>query len=285
MRARVPVRRTVGYSRGRHGVRRRSAGLSQTRAGSALVGVLAAIALYGLVASPVFAYRHLAIEGEGFTAEADLLSQIGVDEGSNLFQLTTHPIADRLAGLPAVASAEVSVRLPDTLAVQLHERQPIMVWAVASGRFLVDSQGFLFATVSDPPSAAIAALPTIDDERLGSAGLAVGESLSPIDLDAATRLGALQPSLIGSAATALAFSVDDVDGYVVNAEPNGWTAVFGFYTPTMRKPDLIPGQVRLLGSLLARAGESKVARVILATDRDGTYVPRASPKNSPSPKP
>ena len=80
-------------------------------------------------------------------------------------------------------------------------------------------------------------------------------------------------------------SADDTDGYVVSTQPASWTAVFGFYTPTMRKADLIPGQVRLLGSLLAKAGESKVARVILATDRDGTYEPRATPRSSASPKP
>ena len=42
---------------------------------------------------------------------------------------------------------------------------------------------------------------------------------------------------------------------------------------------------RLLDSLLARAGESKVATVILATDRDGTYVLRAAPRVGASPKP
>jgi len=86
-------------------------------------------------------------------------------------------------------------------------------------------------------------------------------------------------------ASSLAFSVDDTDGYMVSTQPASWTAVFGFYTPTMRKADLIPGQVRLLGSLLAKAGESKVARVILATDRDGTYEPRATPRSGASPKP
>jgi hypothetical protein len=285
MKAGVSVRRTVGHSRGRRGIRRRSAGLSQTRAGAALAAVLSAIALYGLVASPLFAFRHLAIEGNSLTAEVDLAAQLGVEQGANLFQLTTRPITERLAGLPTVDSADVSVRLPDTLAIQLHERQPIMVWQVASGRFLLDAHGFVFAAVADGSRGAAAGLPIIDDRRAASAGLAVGQWLSPIDLDAATRLGALKPSQLGSAASSLAFSVDDIDGYVVSAQPSAWTAVFGFYTPTMRRTDLIPGQVRLLGSLLAKAGESKVARVILATDRDGTYVPRATPRSSASPKP
>ena len=49
--------------------------------------------------------------------------------------------------------------------------------------------------------------------------------------------------------------------------------MFGFYTPTLRTTDLIPGQVRLLRSMLA-GREDDVLRVILADDRSGTYVPR-----------
>ena len=52
-----------------------------------------------------------------------------------------------------------------------------------------------------------------------------------------------------------------------------WVAVFGVYTPSIRTPDLIPGQVRLLRSFLA-GRELPVKRIILADDRNGTYVSR-----------
>ena len=58
-----------------------------------------------------------------------------------------------------------------------------------------------------------------------------------------------------------------------------WTAVFGFYTPTLRTTELIPGQVRLLRSLLA-GRETSVARVVLADDESGTYIPIETPKPS-----
>ena len=48
--------------------------------------------------------------------------------------------------------------------------------------------------------------------------------------------------------------------------------MFGFYTPTLRTTDLIPGQVRLLRSMLA-GREDDVLRVILADDRSGTRRP------------
>jgi hypothetical protein len=40
---------------------------------------------------------------------------------------------------------------------------------------------------------------------------------------------------------------------------------------------MIPGQVRLLHSLLA-GREATVERVILASETDGTFVPKATPR-------
>ena len=61
-----------------------------------------------------------------------------------------------------------------------------------------------------------------------------------------------------------------------------WTAVFGFYTPSLRTTELIPGQVRLLRSLLD-GREATVDRVILASDTDGTYIPKRDPASEPEP--
>jgi hypothetical protein len=75
-----------------------------------------------------------------------------------------------------------------------------------------------------------------------------------------------------------------MDGFVIRGRPMDWTAVFGFYTPTLRTTELIPGQVRLLRSLLLDR-EKVVLKIILADDRSATYVPRATPKASATPKP
>jgi hypothetical protein len=87
---------------------------------------------------------------------------------------------------------------------------------------------------------------------------------------------------VGSLAEALAVRVTDNDGFVVRADPQGWIAIFGYYTPSLRTPELIPGQVRLLRSLLI-GREQLIARVILASETDGTYVPKPTPQPSPSP--
>jgi hypothetical protein len=105
-----------------------------------------------------------------------------------------------------------------------------------------------------------------------------------VTLDAARRLGSLSPADVGSAARSLVLRLDDVDGFTMRTRPAGWAAVFGFYTPTLRTTELVPGQVRLLRSLLA-GREATVQRVILADDHSGTYVPLPTPEPTRTPKP
>jgi hypothetical protein len=187
-----------------------------------------------------------------------------------------------IEALPTVQRAHVDVRLPATLGVTIDERQPILVWQVGGLRYLADSDGSLFALLGEKPPPDAASLPVIDDQRAASAALMVGAHIDPVDLDAATRLASLAPDAVGSTAASLAVLVTDENGFVVAAKPKSWSAVFGFYTPSLRTTDLIPGQVRLLRSLLF-GREQAVDRVILASATDGTYTPRATPAASPKP--
>jgi hypothetical protein len=212
-----------------------------------------------------------------WTAADSVLASVQVPPGTNVFQVETAPIEARLEALPGVASAHVSVALPNALAITITERVPILVWQVGDSRYLADAAGLLFATV-DAATAGAARLPTVVDLRAASpTSIVAGTTLDPVDFDAATRLGSVGPADVGSSAAALHVWVDDTDGFTMTAGAGKWTAVFGFYSPSVRSPDLIAGQVQLLKSLLADR-EATVARVYLAGDRSGTYVPRATPR-------
>ena len=265
-------------------IRRASAGLGRVRAGAALVLLVSTAALYGTANSAAFRYENLQVDGAVITPREAVDAALEIARGQNLFQLRTAPLETRLRALATVARATVSVRLPDTLVVQLTERTPILIWRVDQRRFLADAEGYLFGEVGEGSSAEAKALPIIDDQRTASAGLAVGVRLDPVDLDAATRLGSLVPADVGSEAESLAVSVTDAGGFLVHAKPTGWDAVFGFYTPSLRTPELIPGQVRLLRSLLI-GREQRIDRVILASDTDGTFVPKATPTPAASARP
>jgi hypothetical protein len=274
---------------GRHGrrvrpIRRASAGLSRVRAGAALVALAAAAAIYGVASSSAFEYATLRVLGAHYTDVSAVEASLAEIRGENLFRIETSPLETRLSEIATVDRARVEVELPDTLAVTLEERTPILVWKVGDRRYLVDHDGALFAQLGEKAPLEAAALPVVDDERSTSVGLLVGQSLDPVDLDAATRLASLRPADVGSAAEGLTLSLTDENGFLVKSRPDGWTAVFGFYTPSLRTPALIPGQVRLLRSLLF-GRESEVARVILASDTNGTFIPRPTPGPKPSAKP
>ena len=275
--------RVGGHARRTKRVRRASARLSPLRAGAGLAMLLSAAAIYGMSASSAFGFdpARLRVDGLHYTDQAALTASLAIPLGTNLFSLSTEAVATRVMQLTTVAGVDLAVQLPDTLSVRVREREPILVWAIGGRRYLVDRAGVLFAEA--PAGSTASALPTLADRRAASVALAVGAALDPIDLDAATRLGSIRPADVGSAATSLAVAVTDENGFVVGATPAGWTAVFGFYTQSLRTPALIPGQVRLLRSLLADR-EAGAEQVILASETSGTFIPRPSAA-SKSPRP
>lgn len=239
--------------------------------------IVAGLLLKLVVGGSAFGLSRIDAPTLRWTAADAILAGVELPLGTNLFAIRTEPIAERLQALPGVAAVRVSVALPDALVIEVDERAPILAWQVNAVNYLVDRDGALFAT-ADPATLKAASLPVVVDERAASlGGLVVGSSLDPVDLDVATRLGALAPSDVGSVAVSLRVGVADDTGYVLTTAPGSWTAVFGYYSPALRSTDSIPGQVRLLRSLLADR-EASVARVYLAGDLKGTYVPKPTPR-------
>ena len=277
-------RRAGGPGRRTRPIRRASAGLTPVRAGAALAMLLSAGAVYGLAATSAFGFGRLEIDGTTITPDAAVRDRLGLTEGENILEIQTEPLEDRLLEIPAIAAAEISIGLPDTVAVRIEERQPIVVWRIGERRLLADGAGLLFAELDDAAPAALAELPVVADDRLASARLAIGQRVDPVDFDAARRLASLTPEAIGSSASGLSVGVTDENGFILASVPEGWVAVFGFYGRSLRTPDLVPGQAQLLKELLL-GREATVALVILADDRDGTYFPRASPGPSAAPNP
>lgn len=225
MSQRTPRRyRTAGgTARRRPRVRRASAGLTPIRSAAILTMLLAGGAIYGLAATPAFGFRELAISGNSIIPETAIRAAVSLAPGTNLVGLDTGPIAGRVAGLAAVDAVEVTVGLPDTLEVRLRERRPIVVWAIGDRRLAVDQDGLLFAVVDgDAAGRLVAGIPVVRDERAASSGLAIRARLDPVDLDAATRLGSLSPSQIGSTATRLAIRITDDRGFTVGSGSGGW---------------------------------------------------------------
>jgi cell division septal protein FtsQ len=283
---RPTMRRSIGGSpfRRARSVRRASAGLSPVRAGAILAMLVSSAAVYGVGQATTFEYRDVVVEGATFTEHAAIVEALEPARGANLFTLVTRPLEHEVREIPTVRNADVSIRLPSTLVVRIRERTAILVWRLGARRYLVDNDGRLFAKVPEEPTPGTAALPVIEDRRAAMVDLVVGSTLDRVDLDAATRLGSLKPADVGSAAKALQVFISDANGFTIRTRPASWQAVFGFYTPTLRTPELVPSQVRLLHDLLF-GREPLVDKIILASGSDGTFIPKASPSARASPAP
>lgn len=243
---------------------------------------------YWLTTSATFAFAGPA-EGSldlRYTDPATVLSAAGLDGHPNVVRLRSDAMRAAILRIPSIADADVRIILPDRVAVSATERQPAFALHRPDATYLVDADGLVLATVGTSQPAALG-IPTIDDDRETLApDVHVGGSLDPIDLGAMLQLGAVTPALIDSRASSLALAVHDDNGFVLSAQPNGWQAIFGNYTPTLRPVDEIPRQVQCLRSLIG-ASESDVRTVYLAPldERCGTFLPLQVPRASPSPAP
>ncbi len=274
----LPVR--GGRVRRRDGRRRASGGFSPRRALAALAMLATAGLIWGAVASPVFGVKAVEVEGAVLTGEDAVRAALDLPTPApNVFTLATDVLRDRLLALPAVADAEVSVGLPGTLRIRIVEREPVLAWRRAGALLLADRDGRIVADAAADGAAAAAAegLPLVADRRTSGQPPAVGGNLEALDLDVATRLLPLVPADLGSAASALLVGVDERDGWTLSPTvEDPWTAVFGFYGPEIRRPEMIPEQVRLLGSLLA-GREARLLRVVLAGGSEGTFTMKPEP--------
>jgi hypothetical protein len=276
----LPVLPAPRRRRGRS-VQRASPLISRVRLAASFVLLLTGAGLHSLTTSPVFALDPGAVSVDGlrYTDPDTARAALALPDGGNVFRLRTTDIERSLRELPAVRGAQVRVLLPDTVSVAVEERTPILAWRRGDTALLADVEGRLFAvaTASDP-------LPTIDDGRTAGPRLAIGGSLAALDLEVARLLGAVRPSDVASEAAALSVSIDDVDGWVMQA--TGWRAVFGHYTVESTPPSDIEAQVACLRALLA-GRERAVDSVTLALSSDacGTYRERTEPTATEDPSP
>jgi len=276
----LPVR--GGRVRKRGGQRRASGGFSPRRALAALAMLATAGLIWGAVASPVFAVKHVEVEGAVLTGDDAVRAALALPTPApNAFTLATDVLRERLLALPAVADAEVTVGLPGILKVRIVEREPVLAWRRDGALLLADRDGRIVADAAQDGNVAAAAaargLPLVADRRSSGERLVVGDRIEALDLDVATRLLSLAPAELGSAVPTVLVGVDERDGWtLIPTVEDPWTAVFGFYGPEIRGPAMIPEQVRLLRSLLA-GREATLLRVVLAGPNEGTYTLKPVP--------
>lgn len=134
-------------------MRRSSPRLRQVQFLALAVMAMCALGVWNVGASPVFGAHNLALSGARFTSRAEVEALIGLERSPNLFRFDAEGLAKQLVRLPAVETAKVDIQLPSTVAVTLVEREPRVVWAIGSRRYVADQDGLLFGLIDDAGNA------------------------------------------------------------------------------------------------------------------------------------
>ena len=141
-----PLRRT-GSHVSRPSVRRSTPLLSGLQILGLVMMVGSSMTVWALSNTPQAAGRRLVINGARFTSSEVISQIVGLDKVGSLFRLQPDRVVSALADLPAVVSATVEVKLPDTVVVTLQERTPRIVWVIGQNRFAATAEGLLFGYV------------------------------------------------------------------------------------------------------------------------------------------
>lgn len=122
-----------------------------------IVAAVVAVALIvGVVVwtVPVFKVSQFEITGNTHVDAAQVQEATGIAPGSNLLRTDARGAAAGVATLPWVSSATVSRQFPDTVVVEVKERD-VVAWVNAGdGPHLIDSQGEEFF-IDNPPETAV----------------------------------------------------------------------------------------------------------------------------------
>jgi len=99
-----------------------------------------------------FGIRDLDLQGAKRFSPDQIRALAGIELGKNLFSFDTRAAEERLLREPWVSSAHVLRKLPDTLRVEITEREAVAVAVLGDRPFLVTSEGepFKELTADDP---------------------------------------------------------------------------------------------------------------------------------------
>ncbi len=116
------------------------------------------------VTTPRFQVRTVRIEG---ASDPQLVAAIRALPlaGCDVFRCDTAARRRAVVALPAVAEAEVSAVLPDTLVVRVTPRQPALLWRAGGQGIVLAADGVVLGTTQSNPTYTKLSLPAMDDPQ------------------------------------------------------------------------------------------------------------------------
>lgn len=88
-----------------------------------------------------FSIQDVRVTGRTQTGKNDLLAAVGVERGDPIFGFDTEAARQRIERLGWVRSATVTRLLPDTIRIEVAEREPFALWQRGGELSLIDAEG------------------------------------------------------------------------------------------------------------------------------------------------
>ena len=96
-----------------------------------------------------FGIENVKVAGNFATSEIDILQQLGLDGTTSLVSLSAADVRDSLSKLPWVQDVDVRKVYPDTIMINLKERQAFGIWQHGSELSLIEKNGSVIAPLRD----------------------------------------------------------------------------------------------------------------------------------------
>ncbi|MBM3127802.1 MAG: FtsQ-type POTRA domain-containing protein [Chloroflexi bacterium] len=187
-------------------------------------------ALYVFFDTDYFYAFNFNITGARYVTTAEIEKASGI-RGYNIFFVDARAVERAILKLPEVKAATVTTRLPNYVAIEIQERQPVFVWQRGAETFWVDADGIFFRA-----RAPMSELPTVRD--LDPSVIQPGQRAQANAVAAAWALRATMPesprALEWSTGRGIAFT-----------DERGWKIYLG-------DADAMPGKIAILRALIAQ---------------------------------
>jgi cell division septal protein FtsQ len=137
------------------------------------VALLAAevIGVFFLVAQPPLRPTDLKVSGLQHVTLAQVRGALGLPQDRSIFFMNSSQLAQKVDSLTWVQSADVSLALPNKIAVRVHEWSPAGVLQVGERTYYLNAQGTVLAEAAEPAGLTVVSRPGMADPRQGQAAL------------------------------------------------------------------------------------------------------------------
>ncbi|MDO5075928.1 cell division protein FtsQ/DivIB [Corynebacterium sp.] len=128
---------------------------------TAVIVIVAAVV--AVFFTPLFTVQNFQVQGQSKVSVDEVVEATNIREGDILASVDAHRAANDVAQLPWVAKATVSRSWPDTIVVDVSERQAVLYVHRKDGDHLVDTSGTAFL-IDTPPDGSVEIRGTDEDD-------------------------------------------------------------------------------------------------------------------------